>query len=131
MVGTLGGLVGPGEPYMTRDGSQIEELVHPNRGGPPNLSVARAVIEPGQATHCHYHAESDEVYYVLSGKGVAMVGGKWEVVEAGVCVSVPARAEHRVRCDGDGPLVILCLSVPPYTHEQTVLVERTEPEPVP
>jgi len=125
MLGVGGGLVEPGEAYTTRDGSRIEELVHPDRGGPPNLSVARAVIEPGQVTHCHYHAESSEVYYVLSGKGMVTVGEKCEVVETGACVLIPARAEHAARCEGDEPLVILCLSAPPYTHEQTVLVERT------
>ncbi len=123
MTDATGGLAEPAEPYVTRDGSLIRELVHPERGGPPNLSVAEAVIAPGQATRPHYHTDSNEVYYVLSGKGVVRIGEKSEFAEAGACLFIPARAVHAARCDSDAALVILCLSAPPYTHEQTVLVE--------
>ena len=71
-----GGEVQPGEPYVTVDGSAVTELVRPERGGSGNLSVAEAVIEPGQRTLRHVHRESDEVYYVLSGKGDVSVGGE-------------------------------------------------------
>ena len=41
------------EPYVTKDGSLIRELMHPNVHGNSNLSVAEATILPGKATVLH------------------------------------------------------------------------------
>ena len=37
-------------PYITRDGSEIRELLHPSQHGVRNQSLAEAVIPPGTAT---------------------------------------------------------------------------------
>ena len=116
-----GGLVQPGEAYVTRDGSTVVELVRPERGGSRNVSVARAIVEPGQPTQRHYHTDSDEVYYVLQGTGAVRLGDRWLPVEPAATVFIPAGLAHEARCDGPTPLVILCICSPPYTHEQTVL----------
>jgi len=115
-----GGLVERAEPYVTLDGSLITELVRPEREGSRNVSVAEAVLQPGQSTRPHLHRESDEVYYVLSGKGVVTLEANSLTIEPGSCLLIPARRVHSVRCVGSEPLTILCLCAPPYTHEQTV-----------
>jgi len=111
------------EPYTTLDGSWVRELVRPERGGSRNVSVAEAVIEPGQRTRRHSHGVSDEVYYILSGEGVVTLGANTYAVEPGSCLLLPAGTVHSARCDGPEALRILCLCAPPYTHEQTVLFE--------
>jgi len=119
MAEMVAGPVQPGKPYMTLDGSLISELVRPERGGSRNVSVAVGVIEPGERTRPHRHTESDEVYYVLSGKGVVTLGEKCYAVGPGSCVLTPAGHVHSVRCTGNEALRILCICAPPYTHEQT------------
>jgi mannose-6-phosphate isomerase-like protein (cupin superfamily) len=114
-----GGPVEPREPYRTLDGSMVTELVRPERGGSRNVSVAEAVIEPGQTTRAHKHVASDEVYYVLSGKGSVQVGGNSASVTGGSCVLIPAGQTHRATCDGDQLLRMLCICSPPYSHEGT------------
>jgi len=118
-----GGPVGPVEPYRALDGSTVTELVRPERGGSRNVSVAEAVIEPGQATRAHYHKASDEVYYVLGGKGVVRVGENSVAVEPGGCVFIPAGQVHSAGCEGNRPLRVLCICAPPYTHEGTSPVD--------
>jgi mannose-6-phosphate isomerase-like protein (cupin superfamily) len=88
-----------------------------------NVSVAEAVIQPGGSTRAHSHAVSDEVYYVLSGKGVVTLGANSYSVEPGSCVLLPAGHVHFACCAGDEPLRILCICAPPYTHEETTLVD--------
>lgn len=112
-----------GERYRTLDGSMVTELVRPERGGSRNVSVAEAVIEPGQGTLPHDHPESDEVYYILNGKGVVSLGENLHQVEPGSCAFIPAGQVHSVRCEGSEPLRILCICSPPYTHEGTTTVD--------
>jgi mannose-6-phosphate isomerase-like protein (cupin superfamily) len=114
-----GGPIEPGEPYRTLDGSMVTELVRPERGGSRNVSVAEAVIEPGQSARSHQHLTSDEVYYVLSGKGVVRVAENSVPVAAGSCVLIPSGQAHQATCDGDRQLRILCICSPPYSHEET------------
>jgi mannose-6-phosphate isomerase-like protein (cupin superfamily) len=123
MSKTMAGVVEPAEPCRALDGSVVRELVRPERGGPRNVSVAEAVIEPGQMTRAHYHSSSDEVYYVLSGEGVVHLAENSASVEPGSCVIIPAGHVHRAGCEGHEPLRILCICSPPYTHEQTTPVE--------
>jgi mannose-6-phosphate isomerase-like protein (cupin superfamily) len=111
----------PASPHLTLDGSLVTELIRPERGDSRNVSVAEAVLAPGGSTRPHLHRESDEVYYVLSGKGIATVEANESVVEPGACILILAGRTHCVQCTGDEPLRILCICAPPYTHEQTVL----------
>ncbi|MBM3472530.1 MAG: cupin domain-containing protein [Armatimonadetes bacterium] len=110
-------------PYQTLDGSFVTELVRPERGGSRNVSVAEAVVQPGQSTRRHVHRESDEVYFVLSGEGVVTLGAKSYAVEPGSCLFLPAGEAHSACCDGPEALKILCLCAPPYTHEQTTFCD--------
>ena len=59
------------------------------RGG--TLGVNRMVVPPGHAAvPFHWHAREDEVFYVLSGRGVLRYGEQVREVRAGHCISCPA-----------------------------------------
>jgi len=110
----------PGVPYVTLDGSLVTELVRPDRGGSGNVSAAEAVVEPGASTRPHCHAESDEVYFVLGGKGLVTIEANRVLVEPGSATLALAGQRHSVRNVGAEALRLLCICAPPYTHEQTV-----------
>ena len=107
------GLVHRAEPYVTVDGSRVVELVRPERGGSRKVSVAEAFIESCRATRVHSHTRSDEVYYVLSGKGVVTVEENSFAVGPGSCVVVPAGRAHYATGTGSAGLRILCVCAPP------------------
>ena len=109
--------------YRTLDGSMITELIRPESDGSARLSVARAVINPGQRTHLHRHHASDEVYYVLAGEGVLVVDAHQIPVQPGEAHQILAGSEHCITCTGPEPLTILCLCAPPYQHEDTQITE--------
>jgi len=106
------------------DGSLVEELIRPDQESSRNLSLARAVIEPGQRTWRHHHRTSEEIYYVLAGEGVVAVGALQHRVEPGSSVLIPAGAEHCATCLSEEPLVILCCCSPPYQDVDTVVTEE-------
>ncbi len=107
-----------------KDGSLVEELIRPEREGSANLSLARAVIKPGQQTLRHYHATAEEVYYVLSGEGVIAVGGYRRRVGPGDAILIRPGAEHSALCLSEEPLVILCACSPPYQDADTVVTDE-------
>jgi mannose-6-phosphate isomerase-like protein (cupin superfamily) len=52
------------------------------------------------------------------------VGEEQRRVVAGDCVAIPPGTPHRLRNDGEVDLVVVCACAPPYSHEDTVLLER-------
>jgi mannose-6-phosphate isomerase-like protein (cupin superfamily) len=112
------------EPYVTRDGSTIREWAGPGYAAEASgLSLAEATVAPGGATTCHLHRRSEELYLVTAGTGVLRVGDEERAVTAGDCVAIPPGTPHRLCNDGEVDLVVVCACAPPYSHEDTVLIE--------
>ena len=107
------------EAFTTKDGSTIRELLGPVTAPVANQSLAEATLEGGQATARHYHAASEEFYYVLEGRGEMEIDGELAAVVPGDAILIPPGARHRIRCEGDGPLRFLCCCAPAYRHEDT------------
>jgi mannose-6-phosphate isomerase-like protein (cupin superfamily) len=100
------------EPFTTKDGSTIRELHHTAA-----QSLAEATLEPGQATERHYHARTEEIYFLLEGEGEMDVDGDRRRVVPGDAVLIPAGARHQIRAEA--PLRFLCCCAPPYSHDDT------------
>jgi mannose-6-phosphate isomerase-like protein (cupin superfamily) len=100
------------EPFTTKDGSTIRELHHT-----AEQSLAEATLEPGQATDRHYHARTEEIYFLLEGEGEMEVDGERRHVGPGDAVLIPAGARHQIRAET--PLRFLCCCAPPYSHDDT------------
>ena len=107
------------EPFTTADGSTIREFLGLLTAPVRNQSLAEATLAPGQATQRHYHAETEELYYLLEGRGEMEVDGDRTAVVAGDAILIPPRAWHQIRAAGSEPLRFLCCCSPPYRHEDT------------
>ncbi len=113
------------EAYVTKDGSIIRELLHPARHGSAlPMSLAEARMPPGKETRRHLHRTFQEIYHFLEGEGIMFLGEDSLPVKEGDSILIPAGTPHKVRNTGSAPLRILCCCIPPYTHEETELLER-------
>ncbi len=113
------------EPYRTKDGSTIREWAGPGYAAKAaNQSVAEATVPVGSQTAAHLHRSSEEAYLVSAGRGLLRVGDEERQVEAGDCAVIPPGEVHQLRNTGDSDLVVVCVCSPPYSHEDTVLVEQ-------
>jgi len=110
------------QPYTTKDGATIRELMHPEVHGNSNQSLAEATIKQGTATELHRHKRSEEIYHCTAGKGKMTLGDKSFKVAMGDTVCIPPGTLHRVENTGKEPLKILCCCAPPYSHDDTELV---------
>jgi mannose-6-phosphate isomerase-like protein (cupin superfamily) len=107
------------EPFTTADGSSIRELLGLLTAPVRNQSLAEATLEAGQATQRHYHAESEELYYLLEGSGEMEIDGERARVKLGDAILIPPGAWHQIRADDAGALRFLCCCAPPYRHADT------------
>ena len=104
--------------FTTADGSTIRELLGIPTAPVRNQSLAEATLEPGQKTERHYHAESEEIYYLVQGSGDMEVDGERRTVSPGDAILIPPGAWHRIRAGGE-QLRFLCCCSPAYRHEDT------------
>ena len=75
--------------------------------------VITCAIHSGGSIGMHKHETSDDINYVLSGKGKAVCDGQEEILSAGTCHICKKGSEHSIVNTGDKGLVLL-----------TVVVER-------
>jgi len=106
------------EAFTTADGSTIRELLGLPTAPVRNQSLAEATLQPGQATERHYHAETEEIYYLVEGSGEMELDGERQQVGVGDAVLIPPGARHQIRADAEG-LRFLCCCAPAYRHEDT------------
>jgi len=109
--------------YVTRDGSEIRELMHPAVQGNQAQSLAEAIIQPGQRTHLHQHPQSEELYYITAGQGQMTLGTEQFTVIIGDTICIPPGTPHCIENTGIQALHILCMCSPPYSHADTQLLE--------
>jgi mannose-6-phosphate isomerase-like protein (cupin superfamily) len=110
-------------PYITLDGSEIRELMHPAFHPVRQQSLAEAVIPEGCGTLLHKHLTTEELYHVIQGHGRMTLGEAISEIEPGDTVLIPPGTPHRVESLGPGPLRLLCSCCPAYQHEDTKLID--------
>ena len=98
--------------FTTADGSTIRELWHTDA-----QSLAEATLDVGQATTRHYHGASEEIYFVLEGRGRMELDGEVTEVGPGEAVLIPPGAWHQITAEE--PLRFLCCCAPPYSDDDT------------
>jgi mannose-6-phosphate isomerase-like protein (cupin superfamily) len=107
------------EPFTTKDGSTIRELLGLPTSSARKQSLAEATLPPGVATERHYHGESEEIYYLVEGSGEMEIDGERRHVGPGDAILIPPGAWHQIRADTGRPLRFLCCCAPPYRHDDT------------
>lgn len=110
--------------YRTRDGSEIQELIHPDMAPcTARQSLARASVAPGQKTLRHRHLLTEEIYHILSGNGLMECGEETFSVHPGDSIVIPPGTSHSMANHGAEVLHFLCCCAPAYRHDDTELLE--------
>jgi mannose-6-phosphate isomerase-like protein (cupin superfamily) len=112
--------------FITKDGSEIRELLAYRNSCIRRQSLAEARVPPGGATTPHRHPQTEEIYYILEGQGRMQVDDQACDVGPGDAIAIPPGAAHQITNLGDKTLRILCCCVPAYEHDDTVLLEPAE-----
>jgi mannose-6-phosphate isomerase-like protein (cupin superfamily) len=74
-------------------------------------------MNPGDEVLPHYHEKREEVYYILSGEGVAVHKENDSVeeikLEKNIAIPIAPRVIHDIKCTGNESLWILVIMAPP------------------
>ncbi|MCL4140753.1 UNVERIFIED_CONTAM: hypothetical protein GTU68_046260 [Idotea baltica] len=109
--------------YITKDGSSIRELMHPDTHTNSNQSLAEATVPAAIQTELHCHKKSEEIYHIIQGKGMMFLGDEHFPVNIGDTVYISPNTPHQISNIGNKDLVFLCACSPAYSHEDTVIIQ--------
>ena len=111
---------GKGESF-TLEGVHIDQLLP--RETCENFSAYLVRMEPFQIKKPSYHKKGEELYYVVSGTGKAVLGGNNYNLKEGCFFRVPPGVVHQFSTD-DQPMCMLNLHSPPvFSDKDTYFVK--------
>jgi mannose-6-phosphate isomerase-like protein (cupin superfamily) len=110
-------------PFITKDGSEIRELLAHRNSVIRNQSLAEARLPAGASTQEHYHIKTEEIYYITHGAGRIRIEGETRDVKTGDAIAIPPGQKHKLWNTGNETLRLLCCCAPAYEHSDTVITE--------
>lgn len=111
------------EPFITKDGSQIRELLAYRNSSIRHQSLAEATVPVGGSTDEHYHCETEEIYFILEGQGKMRIESESQDVRVGDAIAILPGQKHKLWNTGEVPLRLLCCCAPCYEHRDTIITE--------
>jgi mannose-6-phosphate isomerase-like protein (cupin superfamily) len=111
--------------FITRDGSEIRELLAHRNSKIRNQSLAEARLKVGACTLEHYHPRAEEIYYITHGRGRMRIEGRLRNVGRGDAIAIPPGQRHKLWNTGKTTLRLLCCCSPGYEHSDTVMTETS------
>ena len=106
----------PESEYYTEELCHIIEIS--NSPDDPELSIARARVEPGATTRWHRLRDTGERYVILSGTGRVEIGDlPGREMKAGDVAVIPPMCPQRIPNTGAEDLVFLAICTPRFRPE--------------
>ncbi len=109
--------------FTTKDGSEIRELLAYRNSSIRKQSLAEARLPVGASTAPHHHVATEEIYYVIEGRGLMRLGDESRPVSVGDAIAIPPGLLHQMTNTGPVVLKFLCCCAPAYEHSDTVLLD--------
>jgi len=110
--------------FITKDGSEIRELLAYRNSVIRNQSLAEARLPVGGSTREHYHPRTEEIYFITAGAGRMRIEAEERAVKAGDAIAIPPGLKHKLWNTGAETLKLLCCCAPAYEHADTIITER-------
>ncbi len=109
--------------FITKDGSEIRELLAHRNSDIRHQSLAEARVGVGQSTQEHLHVKTEEVYYITQGRGRIRIEGEEREIKPGDAIAILPGRRHKLWNTGSEPLRLLCCCSPAYEHDDTLLTD--------
>jgi mannose-6-phosphate isomerase-like protein (cupin superfamily) len=109
--------------FITKDGSEIRELLAHRNSVIRHQSLAEARLPAGTSTQEHYHVRTEEIYYITHGTGRIRIGEETREMKPGDAIAIPPGCKHKLWNTGADPLRLLCCCAPAYEHDDTIITE--------
>ena len=105
--------IGDAAVVVAPDGSEVRILCATARG-----SMIRFTLQPGAISKAVAHRTVEEIWYVVGRRGRLWrkLDDFEEIIDLapGLSLTIPVGAHFQFRCDGDQPLEIVAVTMPPW-----------------
>jgi mannose-6-phosphate isomerase-like protein (cupin superfamily) len=102
-------------PRNERGGGQVSHLLlAKGQFGSQHLCITWVECLPGSEQARHRHVTQEQVYVIVRGRGLMLLGDEDHEVGEGTMVFVPPGTEHAIRNTGSGLLVYVSATSPPF-----------------
>jgi len=101
----------------TAHGSEIRPLIDRTTSEVTQCSLAEETLPAGGAVTPHRHRQIEEIYYVVSGRGLMTVGDETQEVEAGDAIYIPRGHRHTLKNTGTEPIKLILVCGPAFFYE--------------
>lgn len=112
--------------FITKDGSEIRELLSYRNSTIRQQSLAEARIALHGSTQEHFHPNAEEIYYIVAGMGRMRIEGEIQDVKIGDAIVIPPGQKHKIWNTGSETLRLLCCCAPAYENSDTVITEKND-----
>ena len=104
-----------GAPVNERGDGQVSYLtLAPGQFGSTNLAITWVECAPGSQQPLHSHANSEQVYVIVSGQGTMLIDDEEQTVGPGDTIFIPPGSRHAIRNDSGTELVFATAASPPF-----------------
>ena len=110
--------------FITKDGSEIRELLAHRNSAIRHQSLAEARLPVGASTQEHFHLRAEEIYYITHGTGRMRIASETRDVKPGDAIAIPPGQRHKLWNTGTETLRLLCCCAPAYEHSDTIITEK-------
>ncbi|SRR5581483_1334952 len=110
--------------FITKDGSEIRELLAYRNSEIRNQSLAEARLPVGASTQEHFHPKAEEIYFITHGSGRMKIENEFRDVKVGDAIAIPPGRKHKLWNTGAETLHLLCCCAPAYEDSDTVITEK-------
>jgi mannose-6-phosphate isomerase-like protein (cupin superfamily) len=86
-----------------------------------NLSIIQERMPPQTSEVRHFHENSNQFFYVLSGEATMEIDGKQEVLKSGQGIEISSGVTHQMFNNTDNFLEFIVVSCPP-SHGDRILI---------
>jgi len=101
------------QPAENSPGAFSKVLVDPGCAETKHLNFRLINYLPGSAATPHSHDEAENVFYVIQGRGLAILDGDRIPIQPGTLVFIPPKVEHAVINTGEQNLIMVFVASPP------------------
>ena len=109
------------EPYLpdSHVGTVNRRIIGKETVGAEHLEIVLGYIEPSGKAEPHFHANSEQVIYLLEGQIEVEIQGETSLMEPGDAVYFPPGIKHRADVVGDKSAKCLVIYSPPIQSLNT------------
>jgi len=96
-------------------GGSVKPIISNKKGGTKTQSLDLGIFKPGEGLYPHIHPNSEEIYFVLRGKGTVFVGKRKKQlpIKENQVIYIPANMPHGVtNTSKEGELIIGFITTP-------------------